>query len=62
MFSSFLLIQLSQSQNRLLFLSESSGLSMNILHVGDKSPMQQGFFTNSVGNLLPPPRLFWWAV
>ena len=26
---------------------------MNILCVGDKLPMQQGFFTNSTGNLLP---------
>ena len=26
---------------------------MNILSVGDKSPLQQGFFTNSVGDLLP---------
>ena len=25
---------------------------MNILHVGDKSPSQQGFFTNTAGNLL----------
>ena len=30
-----------------------SGLSMNILHAGDKSPIQRGFFTNSTGNLLP---------
>ena len=28
-------------------------LSMNILHVGDKLPMQRGFFRNSMGNLLP---------
>ena len=26
---------------------------MNILWVGDKSPAQQGFFTNSAGDLLP---------
>ena len=26
---------------------------MNILHVGDKSLMQRGFFTNSMGNLMP---------
>ena len=26
---------------------------MNILHVGDKSPVQIGFFTNSLGDLLP---------
>ena len=26
---------------------------MNILHVGNKSPVQRGFFTNSVDNLLP---------
>ena len=30
-----------------------SGFSMNILLVGNKSPMQKGFFTYSVGNLLP---------
>ena len=30
-----------------------SGLSMNILHVGDKSPVQRGFFANSTGDLLP---------
>ena len=32
---------------------KSPGLLMNILHEGDKSPVQRGFFTNSVGNLLP---------
>ena len=32
---------------------ECSGLSMNILHAGNKSPMQRGFVTNSTGNLLP---------
>ena len=26
---------------------------MNILSAGDKSPVQRGFFTNSVGDLLP---------
>ena len=25
---------------------------MNILRVGDKSPMQRGFFTNTAGDLL----------
>ena len=30
-----------------------TGLSMNILHMGDKLPMQQGFFTNSTRDLLP---------
>ena len=30
-----------------------TGLSVNILCTGDKSPMQRGFFTNSVGDLLP---------
>ena len=29
-----------------------SGLSMNISCVGDKSPVQIGFFTNSTGDLL----------
>ena len=27
------------------------GLSMTILRVGDKSPMQRGFFTNGVGDI-----------
>ena len=26
---------------------------MNILHAGDKSPVQRGFFTNSTGDLVP---------
>ena len=26
---------------------------MNILRLGDKSPVQRGFFTNSAGDLLP---------
>ena len=26
---------------------------MNVLHMGDKSPMQKGFFENSTGDLLP---------
>ena len=30
-----------------------AGLSMNILHASDNSPMQRGFFTNSTGDLLP---------
>ena len=30
-----------------------AGLSMNILHVGIKSPVQRGFFTNGAGDLLP---------
>ena len=29
------------------------GLSMNILNTGDKLPKQRGFFTNSMGDLLP---------
>ena len=32
------------------FLNKA-GLSMNILCVGDKSPVQRGFFTNSMGTL-----------
>ena len=31
----------------------TAGFSMNILYVDDKSPVQRGFFTNSVGELLP---------
>ena len=44
-------------QMKQFFLKDESptlGLSMNILHVGDKFPVQRGFFTNSAGNLLPP--------
>ena len=33
-----------------------SGLAINILRVGDKSPMQGGFFENNMGNLLPALR------
>ena len=36
-----------------MFLNLSSGLSMNILREGDKSPVQKGFFTNSAGDVLP---------
>ena len=31
----------------------TSGLSMNMLCMGNKLPVQRGFFTNSTGNLLP---------
>ena len=34
----------------------NSGLSMNILRAGDKSPVQRGFFKNSAGDLLPAIR------
>ena len=34
------------------FLLAFPGLSMNILHVSDKLPVQRGFFTNSEGDLL----------
>ena len=37
-------------------ISEISGLSMNILRGGDKSPAQRGFFKNSTGDLLPALR------
>ena len=33
-----------------------TGLSMNIVRVGDKSPVQRPFFKNSVGDLLPALR------
>ena len=33
-----------------------SGLSMNILHTGNKSPMQRHFLKNSAGDLLPTLR------
>ena len=29
---------------------------MNILRAGDKSPVQRGFFKNSVGDLQPRPQ------
>ena len=35
---------------------DDTGLSMNILHAGDKSPAQRGFFKNSTGDLLPALR------
>ena len=31
----------------------NSGLSMNILRMGDILPVQRGFFNNSAGDLLP---------
>ena len=31
----------------------TAGLSMNILHVDNKLPVQRGFFANSAGDLLP---------
>ena len=34
-------------------IRHQTGLSMNISRVGDKSPVQRGFFTNSAGDLLP---------
>ena len=36
--------------------SKSPGLLMNIVHTGNKAPMQSGFFKNSAGNLLPALR------
>ena len=39
-----------------LDLRHYSGLSMNILRVGDQSPVQRGFFKNSAGDLLPALR------
>ena len=36
-----------------MFRNLSSGLSMNILRAGDKSPVQKDFFTNSAGDVLP---------
>ena len=31
---------------------DCKGLSMNILHAGNRSPVQRGFFKNGAGNLL----------
>ena len=43
----------NQIQETVKYFNEQyPGLSMNILHAGDKSPVQQGFFTNTVGYLL----------
>ena len=47
--SCFCIILLNISDSLLFFLP-SSGLSMNILHVGDKLSVQRGFFKNSVGD------------
>ena len=33
--------------------NQISGLSMNILSVGDKSLVEKGFFSNSAADLLP---------
>ena len=33
-----------------------AGLLMNILHTGNKSPVQRGFSKNVVGDLLPAQR------
>ena len=38
------------------FINVSAGLLVNILCAGDKSPVQEGFFKNSTGNLLPALR------
>ena len=38
---------------KIIYTMYTPGLSMNILHVDNKSPMQQSFFTNVAGNLLP---------
>ena len=46
-FSSFMILALLTLSYRDL------GLSMNILHTGNKSPVQRGFFTESAGDLLP---------
>ena len=36
--------------------SKSPGLLMNIVHTGNKAPMQRCFFKNSAGSLLPALR------
>ena len=38
------------------YVGSKTGLSMNILCVGDKSPAQRDFFKNSIGDLLPTLR------
>ena len=45
--------QFSQS---LIYIIWHAGLSMNILHTGNKSPMQERFSKNSVSDLLPALR------
>ena len=39
-----------------------SSLSMNNLCAGNQSPVQRGFFKNSMGDLLPPLQVSRWAV
>ena len=34
-------------------MSEVTGYSKNYLHMGDKLPVQRGFFTNGASDLLP---------
>ena len=42
---------------KLLLMSQSyTGLSVNILRAGDKSPVQERFLKTSVGDLLPALR------
>ena len=44
------LVVLSESPNQYdIFFNHKSGLSVNILHASDKSPVQRGFFTNILG-------------
>ena len=43
-------VKVENSSIVVLFLRIWTGLSMNILCLGDKSPMQRGFFTNSAGD------------
>ena len=38
------------------FLIRLTGLPMNILRAGDKSPVQRGFFKNNADDLLPTLR------
>ena len=42
--------------NILIFQVVRTGLSMNILPMDNKSPVQECFFKNSAGNLLPALR------
>ena len=50
-FECWMLIQIQKVNSDQIFLV--AGLSVIIVHAGDKLSVPRGFFTNSAGNLLP---------
>ena len=50
------MVQGQWSQLKMKLLLGCTGLSMNILRAGDKSPVQKRFFENSGGDVLPALR------